>query len=343
MTTNPGSRPLVDDGWRPRSRRSSRRERWRERQEALAARFGVSPRAVLGLVLLTLAVLGVFAVRLVLAARAGAVSVPVAPAAVSPLDRSVSGPGLLEPSSASRSRDPSRPLAPPGSAVPAGSADPSGASNAAGIPEPIPSPGRVGPPGAAPAQVGVPAAGAGAVDPALGTSPGGSAAGGAGPGQGGGEVVVHVVGRVRRPGVVRLPQGSRVEQAVTAAGGARSDADLSRVNLARPLVDGEQVVVPRPGEPVAPADGAPRAVAGGTARSSGPGPGVDGQGGAPPVDINTATATELDTLPGVGPVLAQRIVDWRAQNGRFTSVDELSEVSGIGDAVLARLRPLVRL
>jgi competence protein ComEA len=155
-------------------------------------------------------------------------------------------------------------------------------------------------------------------------------------------VVVHVVGRVRRPGVVRLPQGSRVEQAVTAAGGARSNADLSRVNLARPLVDGEQVVVPRPGEPVAPADGAPVPVAGGTARSSGLGPGVDGQG-ARPVDINTATATELDTLPGVGPVLAQRIVDWRAQNGRFTSVDELSEVSGIGDAVLARLRPLVRL
>jgi competence protein ComEA len=126
-----------------------------------------------------------------------------------------------------------------------------------------------------------------------------------------------------------------VEQAVTAAGGPRRDADLSQVNLARPLVDGEQVVVPRPGQPATPA-----AVAAGSA--VGPGASPAAPGGSP-VDVNTATLAELDTLPGVGPVLAQRILDWRAQNGRFTSVDELGEISGIGDAVLARLRPLVRL
>lgn len=152
------------------------------------------------------------------------------------------------------------------------------------------------------------------------------------------EVVVHVVGRVRRPGVVRLPFGSRVQQAVAAAGGALGSADLSQVNLARPLVDGEQVVVPRPGEVTAP-------VGAGSGAGSVPG----GQGSAPaataggqPVNLNTASLTELDGLPGVGPVLAQRILDWRAANGRFTSVDELTEVSGIGDAVLGRLRPLVQ-
>jgi competence protein ComEA len=158
-------------------------------------------------------------------------------------------------------------------------------------------------------------------------------------------VVVHVVGRVRHPGVVRLPAGSRVEQAVTAAGGARRDADLTRVNLARPLLDGEQVLVPRPGEPVTgeaslPGLGVPAPPSG-----TRPGGGSATAGGttAQAVDVNTATLAELDTLPGVGPVLAQRILDWRAQNGRFTAVDELGEVSGIGDAVLARIRPLVRL
>jgi competence protein ComEA len=138
-------------------------------------------------------------------------------------------------------------------------------------------------------------------------------------------VVVHVVGQVARPGVVRLPAGSRVEEAVAAAGGAERDADLARVNLARVLVDGEQVVVPRPGEAVveAPAPGDPSAQ-------------------AAPVDLNTATEAELDTLPGVGPVLAGRIVQWRSTNGRFTRVDELAEVAGIGPTVLERLRPLVR-
>lgn len=133
-------------------------------------------------------------------------------------------------------------------------------------------------------------------------------------------VVVHVVGAVGAPGVVRLPSGARVVDALAAAGGATGDADLARLNLARVLVDGEQVVVPRPGDP-SPARGATPA-AGGT-----------GVG----VDLNTASPAELDQLPGVGPVLAQRIIDRRP----FASVDELDEVSGVGPTLLERLRPLV--
>lgn len=158
---------------------------------------------------------------------------------------------------------------------------------------------------------------------------------------------IHVVGAVRRPGVVQVPAGGRVADAVTAAGGM-SGADATAINLARPLADGEQVHVPRPGEsvpppmPVAPAagataPGAPAAVAGPTA------PGAPGGGAAAGgvVNVNTADATSLDALPGVGPVLAQRIVEWREKNGRFSSVDELGEVSGIGDKMLDRLRSKV--
>jgi competence protein ComEA len=142
-------------------------------------------------------------------------------------------------------------------------------------------------------------------------------------------VVVHVAGAVRHPGVVELPSGSRVAEAVDRAGGLRRSADPGSVNLARPLVDGEQIVVLRRGStgaaPLAPGAATPQA------------------GTTAPVRLNTATVQELDSLPGIGPVLAQRIVDWRTTHQRFTSVEELGEVSGIGEATLADLRPLVTL
>jgi competence protein ComEA len=154
-------------------------------------------------------------------------------------------------------------------------------------------------------------------------------------GAGAGELVVHVVGQVKRPGVVILAVGARVRDAVAKAGGARSGADLGALNLARPLVDGEQLRVPRPGEAPAPADaGAGGSGAGG---SGGGGPGsAGGTGGA--VNLNTANQAVLEELPGVGPVLAQRIIDWRSEHGRFTSVDELAEVSGIGEKMFAQLQ-----
>jgi len=136
-------------------------------------------------------------------------------------------------------------------------------------------------------------------------------------------VVVHVAGRVAAPGVVMLPAGSRVSDALTAVGGPTADANLDAVNLARMLVDGEQVLVPGPGE-VAPA---------GSSSSSSSGTGL--------VNLNSASAQELDGLPGVGEVLAGRIVAWREENGMFGSVDDLGEVQGIGPKVLENLRELV--
>ncbi len=152
-------------------------------------------------------------------------------------------------------------------------------------------------------------------------------------------VVVHVVGQVASPGVVTLPAGSRVGDALEAAGGATGDADLAAVNLARPVVDGEQVYVPAPGEDVPPAAVAPGA-SGGAAGGDAAGAG----GGAPagPVDLNAADATTLQTLPGIGPVLAERIVAWREEHGPFASVEELGEVSGIGPAILDGLRDAAR-
>lgn len=171
-------------------------------------------------------------------------------------------------------------------------------------------------------------------------------AGVAGDGQARGELVVHVVGQVRKPGVVRLPAGSRVNDAVAAAGGALDAADLTRVNLARVLVDGEQLFVPRPGEEL-PAEVAAAPAGGGRAGQAGEGADVTGAGAAAgqgaPLNLNTATSAQLQELPGVGPVLAGRILQWREENGRFSSVDELGEVSGIGPKVLERLRPLVTL
>lgn len=146
------------------------------------------------------------------------------------------------------------------------------------------------------------------------------------------EVVVHVVGAVAAPGVQRLPTGSRVIDAVEAAGGAAADADLARVNLAAVLTDGQQVVVLRPGEAPPVAAGAGTAV---------PGPGAaegDGAGDGALIDVNRASASELEELPGVGPVTAEAIVAHREQNGPFTSVEDLLDVRGIGEAKLEQLR-----
>jgi competence protein ComEA len=156
----------------------------------------------------------------------------------------------------------------------------------------------------------------------------------AGPSTAAGVVVVHVVGRVRRPGLVRLAVGSRVSDAVIAAAGATAGARLDRLNLARPVTDGEQILVPGAQDPV-PVGGA------GTAGSAGAAGGSSAPAGAA-VDLNTATSADLDGLPGVGPVLAGRILAWRAQHGRFSRVAELGEVPGIGDKLLAQLTPLVR-
>lgn len=145
-------------------------------------------------------------------------------------------------------------------------------------------------------------------------------------GPAGAEIVVDVGGKVREPGIQRLPAGSRVADALKAAGGVRPGTNTDTLNRARFLVDGEQVIV---GGPAAPA----------------PAPGVGGPvsgGPAAPVSLNTATVDQLDTLPGVGPVLAQHIVDYRTRHGGFRSVDELREVNGIGDRRFADLRNLVR-
>jgi competence protein ComEA len=139
-------------------------------------------------------------------------------------------------------------------------------------------------------------------------------------------LVVHVVGDVRRPGLYRLSQGARVADAVERAGGAKRSADLAAINLAAPLADGEQVAVPSK---------AP-AIAGGAVPRGGSDSGKQG-----PVHLNTATFDELDTLPGVGPATAQKILDYRTAHGAFRSVDELDAVPGIGPKRLDELRDLV--
>ncbi|MGQ0521271.1 MAG: helix-hairpin-helix domain-containing protein [Actinomycetota bacterium] len=153
------------------------------------------------------------------------------------------------------------------------------------------------------------------------------AAGGAAPATGAGAgtaaTYVHVAGAVARPGVYRVRSGGRVTDVVDAAGGPAPDADVDQLNLAAKVADGERVYVPRRGETV------PAAGAG---------------AGAPagPLDLNTATTDQLDALPGVGPATAQAIVDWRTEHGRFTRVQDLLEVRGIGEAKLAALRSRVR-
>ncbi len=162
-------------------------------------------------------------------------------------------------------------------------------------------------------STGAPLPGASAPAPAPAPSPGA-------------EVVVAVGGKVRRPGLVHLPGGSRVDDAVRAAGGALPGASTGLLNLARRLVDGELVLV---GVDALPGAAAP---AGGAA-------GSEPAGGL--VDLNAATVGDFDSLPGIGPVLAQRILDWRTEHGRFASVEQLREVSGIGESKYSSLKAKV--
>jgi competence protein ComEA len=149
--------------------------------------------------------------------------------------------------------------------------------------------------------------------------PGAGAAAGGGPPT----LVVSVVGRVRNPGLVKVRAGARVADALRAAGGAKRGVDLSTVNLARKVTDGEQIHVGVPAAAAAPVDG--------------------GAAGAPAgkINLNTATAEQLEELPGIGEVTAGNILDWRAQNGGFTAVEQLREVDGIGERRLATLRDRV--
>ena len=151
-------------------------------------------------------------------------------------------------------------------------------------------------------------------------------------------VIVHVLGAVRTPGIVELRPGDRVVDAIAATGGTTDDADLAGVNLARILADGEQLRVPRVGEAVVPLAPDPAAGGGGVAAGSG---GAAGAAGT--VNINTADAAALETLPGVGPVLASSIISWRDENGAFRAVDELLAVSGIGEKTLDGFREQVSL
>lgn len=152
-------------------------------------------------------------------------------------------------------------------------------------------------------------------------------------GTAGPEIVVDVSGKVRAPGIHRLPAGSRVVDALRAAGGVRPGTSTDGLNRARFLVDGEQVIVGGPAPVSAAGTGGGGTAAGGSGGGAVP---------AAPVSLNTATVEQLDTLPGVGPVLAQHIVDFRAQHGGFRSVEQLREVNGIGDRRFADLRNLVR-
>ncbi|MFI9200411.1 helix-hairpin-helix domain-containing protein [Streptomyces sp. NPDC053048] len=156
------------------------------------------------------------------------------------------------------------------------------------------------------------------------------------------DVVVDVAGKVLRPGVRHLPAGSRVADALEAAGGARPGADTTGLNRARLLMDGEQIVVglPAPSAPVGSSNGVGGASNSALGVSQEPGGPV--QGSAGPLSLNSATLEQLDGLPGVGPVLAQHILDYRAQHGGFRSVSDLRHVNGIGARRFTDLKPLVR-
>jgi competence protein ComEA len=166
------------------------------------------------------------------------------------------------------------------------------------------------------------------VDPAGAGARGAPAAGRAGGRPGSAEVFVQVAGEVARPGVYRVPAGSRVTDAVARAGGLTRRADQAGVNLVARVQDGQQVIVPR--------RGAGAAVAGGVAS-----PGAGASAPATPISLSSATVAQLDTLDGIGPTLAQRIVEYRQAHGGFSSVDQLRQVSGIGEKRFAALRKAV--
>ncbi|WP_307805264.1 ComEA family DNA-binding protein [Streptomyces spirodelae] len=188
---------------------------------------------------------------------------------------------------------------------------------------------------AVPSAPSAPEGGASAPPTEGGASPA-LAAGGAAPGATGAasgkRLVVDVSGKVRNPGVRRLPAGSRVADALEAAGGVRKGADTKGLNRARLLVDGEQIVVGAPGGSQAAAGTGP-----------GPAPGPAGGAGASgaPISLNSATKEQLETLPGVGPVLAQHIIDYRTEHGGFRSIDQLQDVNGIGEKRFADIKPQV--
>lgn len=140
------------------------------------------------------------------------------------------------------------------------------------------------------------------------------------------DVLVHVAGEVRRPGLYRLPDGVRTMRAIRQAGGATRHADMAALNLAAPVQDGQRIVVPRRSPPGAAAPA-----------STGAGSGADA--GSGPISLSSATAEQLQTLDGIGPTLAARIVEWRDTHGGFGSVDDLDEVPGIGEARMEALRP----
>ncbi|PPF84142.1 hypothetical protein C5B96_07585 [Subtercola sp. Z020] len=181
--------------------------------------------------------------------------------------------------------------------------------------------------------------------------PGSAATPGASPT--GGLILLHVLGAVAHPGLYELHAGDRVVDAVAAAGGFTPNADQTQQNLARPIADGEQLVIPEQG--AAPPLGSaaagtagltPGAGAGAAGAAAGSGSGAGSPGGGQPsalVNINTADQALLETLPQVGPALAQRIIAWRTTNGRFTQLDDLKNVTGIGDKTFAALQPLVTL
>lgn len=157
-------------------------------------------------------------------------------------------------------------------------------------------------------------------------------------------LVVHVLGAVRHPGLVRLVAGARVEDAIRKAGGLRDDADPAELNLAQPLDDGVQVVVGTRRHPAGEVRTSGGATTGGATSGTGSGGGSSGSGSSSgtTVDLNRASLEQLESLPGVGPVTAQKIADWRSQHGRFSRAEELQEVDGIGPKTYARIAPHVR-